>query len=173
MLPPLPLLENALRHVRPSQLGIKSLESTAKGRCSTFDYLTFRIQGRFSVSQRRHLYLAETSNDQIIMVKFVRRYCLASGICAASGHAPILFAYERLPGSGGYGGRCIIPKQKEIPRILNNCEDWTIGESSLYRPTERPDPGVIRVIYNAGTRRIVVVHHPRGSLRARKYISSS
>src|ERR1700735_878937 len=44
-------------------------------------------------------YLAETSDGQTILVKFVRQYCPELyDICAASGHAPTLLAYERLPG---------------------------------------------------------------------------
>ena len=40
---------------------------------------------------------------QTILVKFVRQYCPElHGICAMSGHAPALLAYEHLPG-GWYG----------------------------------------------------------------------
>jgi hypothetical protein len=49
------------------------------------------------------VHLAETSDGQIIVVKFARQDCPElHDICAASGHAPALLGYERLPG-GWYG----------------------------------------------------------------------
>ncbi|KIM52791.1 hypothetical protein SCLCIDRAFT_61473, partial [Scleroderma citrinum Foug A] len=53
--------------------------------------------------QNRLLSLARTGGGQTNLVKFVRQYYPElHGICAISGHAPALLAYERLPG-GWYG----------------------------------------------------------------------
>jgi len=66
--------------------------------------LEFQIKEQFVEGQRnRLLYLATIRGGQTILVKFVRQYCPElHGICALSGHAPALLAYERLPG-GWYG----------------------------------------------------------------------
>jgi hypothetical protein len=69
------------------------------------DSIEFRIKERSPVRdsldarQTRFLYLAEKSDGQTILVKFVRRYCSElHSFCAALGYAPALLAYERLPG---------------------------------------------------------------------------
>ena len=68
------------------------------------DSLEFQIQRKFYRDwHNRLLYLAKASDDKTILVKFVRHYCIElHDICASSGHAPALLAFERLPG-GWYG----------------------------------------------------------------------
>jgi hypothetical protein len=70
----------------------------------SIDSVKFRIKERFSdFAHSQLLYLAETGDGKSILVKFVRQYCSElHEICAASGHAPALLGYERLPG-GWYG----------------------------------------------------------------------
>jgi len=66
--------------------------------------IKFRIKERYGDAKHsRLLNLAETDDGQTILVKFTRQYCPElHEICAASGHAPFLLAYEPLPG-GWYG----------------------------------------------------------------------
>ncbi|KAN0086602.1 hypothetical protein V8E54_000290 [Elaphomyces granulatus] len=70
------------------------------------DPLKFRIKIEYPFNDSKHgrlLYIAETSDGQTIVVKFVRQYCPELyDICAVSDHAPSLLAYQRLPG-GWYG----------------------------------------------------------------------
>jgi hypothetical protein len=93
------------------------------------DSLKFQIQRQFD--SRRHnqlLYLAKAYDEKTILVKFVRHYCLElHDICASSGHAPTLLAYERLP--GGWHGVAMEYVADAVPitqhrHISKHFENW-------------------------------------------------
>jgi len=69
---------------------------------SSDGYFSFEIRSFFPDRQPyRLLYVAETPgpDKQLVLVKFVRRYSIElHEICAKSGHAPAILAFERLPG---------------------------------------------------------------------------
>lgn len=64
------------------------------------DHLHFEIQSFFQDRESyRLLYVAETQQRQSILIKFTPWYSiLLHDICARSGHAPQVLAFERLPG---------------------------------------------------------------------------
>ncbi|TFK76225.1 hypothetical protein BDN72DRAFT_830767 [Pluteus cervinus] len=96
------------------------------------DFLEFEIQKHYPDTQpsRRFLYRAETKETpgSPILVKFVPQYCpQLHDICAASGHAPALLAYERLP--GGLYGVAMEDALDAVPinkhnRISEHFEGW-------------------------------------------------
>ncbi len=67
---------------------------------SSDDYFSFEIRGFFRDRQLNDLlYRAETPNKQPVLVKFAQRYSIElHEFCAKLGHAPRIFAFERLPG---------------------------------------------------------------------------
>ena len=68
---------------------------------TTFDdHLNFKIQDFFHDRQPyRLLYVAATPDHQLVLIEFVRRYSIElHHLCAESGHAPRILAFERLPG---------------------------------------------------------------------------
>ena len=70
--------------------------------------------------QNRLLSLARTGGGQTNLVKFVRQYYPElHGICAISGHAPALLAYERLP--GGWYGVAMEYRTDAIPITMHDC----------------------------------------------------
>ncbi|KAH8990753.1 hypothetical protein EDB92DRAFT_1996290 [Lactarius akahatsu] len=81
------------RYPTISQLSV-SKYATSRG---LDDYLTFEICG---LLDDRVLYKAKRlSIDELILIKFVRRYSIdLHHICAKAGHAPSILGYERLPG---------------------------------------------------------------------------
>ena len=85
------------------------------------NYLEFQIEEQLVEGQRnRLLYLATTGGGQTILVKFVRQYCPElHGICALSGHAPSLLAYERLPGS--WYGVAMEYVSDAVPVTMHDC----------------------------------------------------
>jgi len=85
------------------------------------NYLEFQIQGHLVEGQRnRHLYVATIHDEESILVKFVRQYCPElHDICALSGHAPALLAYERLP--GGWYGVAMEYVFDAVPIIMHDC----------------------------------------------------
>ncbi|KAF8622261.1 hypothetical protein AX15_007155 [Amanita polypyramis BW_CC] len=67
-------------------------------------YLDFKIQNNpIHADLSRLLFIASTTNDMLIIIKFTRRYCAElHALCAKLGRAPQLLAFEHLPG-GWYG----------------------------------------------------------------------
>ena len=67
---------------------------------SFYDYLDFEIQSSFPKRQsNRFLYVAHTPDNQPFLIKFTKRYSIElHQHCADAGHAPRIFAFERLPG---------------------------------------------------------------------------
>ncbi|KAF8338646.1 hypothetical protein F5887DRAFT_1235893 [Amanita rubescens] len=63
-------------------------------------YLDFQIQNDpIHADPSRLLFLASTTSNTLIVIKFTRRYCAElHALCAKLGHAPQLLAFERLPG---------------------------------------------------------------------------
>jgi hypothetical protein len=67
-------------------------------------YLDFQIQNDpIHADPSRLLFVASTTSDTLIIIKFTRRYCAElHALCAKLGRAPQLLAFERLPG-GWFG----------------------------------------------------------------------
>ena len=63
-------------------------------------YLDFQIQNDpIHADPSRLLFVASTTGDTLIVIKFTRRYCAElHALCAKLGRAPQLLAFERLPG---------------------------------------------------------------------------
>ncbi|KAF8343363.1 hypothetical protein F5887DRAFT_1283597 [Amanita rubescens] len=68
------------------------------------DYFSFKIQLLFPDPRpNRLLYVAQTPDEKIVLIKFARRYSIElHDFCLGLGHAPQILAFERLPG-GWYG----------------------------------------------------------------------
>jgi serine/threonine protein kinase len=69
---------------------------------SSDDYFAFEIRCFFPDKQlNRLLYIAEmpAADKQLVLIKFARQYSIElHELCANSGHAPRILAFERLPG---------------------------------------------------------------------------
>lgn len=65
---------------------------------SSDDYFKFEIQCRFDTQLHRPLYVAQTPDKRLAIIKFAQRYSIElHEFCANSGHAPQILAFERLP----------------------------------------------------------------------------
>ncbi|KAK2463915.1 hypothetical protein APHAL10511_004087 [Amanita phalloides] len=88
-----------LRKYRPTQAARQSSNLVAGG--SSNDYFDFEILTFFPNRRpNRFLYIAKAlTNKEIVLIKFSQRYSIElHEHCLNSGHAPQIFAFERLPG---------------------------------------------------------------------------
>ena len=87
---------------------LSSRKSTASETMDTDDpehcYLDFQIQNDpIHTDPSRLLFMASTTSDTLIVIKFTHWYCAElHALCAKLSHAPQLLAFEHLPG-GWYG----------------------------------------------------------------------
>lgn len=67
---------------------------------SSDDYFNFDIHSLFPDTRpNRLLYFAQTPDKELVIVKFARQYSIElHQFCTGLGHAPQIFAFERLPG---------------------------------------------------------------------------
>ena len=104
-------------------------------------YLDFQIHDdRTHVDPSRLLFLASTTRDTEVVIKFTRRYCAElHALCAKLGRAPQLLAFERLPG-GWFG--------VAMEYILAGKPLWTVPKDHAKRPCWQKELQEVMILFH-------------------------